>query len=334
MLQFRNNAAAALAIALPSDSGDPAYGTCTVVADGSQLTFGGDFPQLGTLTHASMPGQYEIVRLQSRSDAVFVCERSLENTVPLDWPVGTKLEARVTAGMLERFPQIEAGFLDAKDGARFALKGYPAVMLHTTQMLSGATSFNRNGQTPSVVGVSPFVDLGVPPAWTAGNYRHGDVVVPSTPDGAQYWLCSNSDMSVHVGAEPEFAGPGVNVPVDPADETLGYMVAMAMPLDFLVRFAGVRLVVEEVGFISRSVTAGDVPSVSIGSDLDSGSPNPTRYANNVALSQIAGDNHVHRIPIAVGGQLIDTLKFKVETAATGGKFAGRFYWRGFFVQSE
>ena len=332
MLQFRNNAGAATAAILPADSGDPSYGTITVVADGSEASFGSTYPQLATVAHATMPGQYEIVRLLSRSSAVFTCERGVDDTNPLEWPVGATLEARVTAGMLDLFPQIDGGFMDAKHGAKFAIAGTPALMRSATQMLASATDFHRNGFGVAIAGVSPYVDLGVPPTWASGNYYHGDVVAPTTPDGAQYWHCTNQDMAVFVSTEPAFAGPGTNVPIDAADLSLGYMVAMAVPLDFIVRFDSVQLVIEEVGFIARAVTAGDVPSVSIGSDLDAGAPNPTRYANNVALSQITGDNCVHRIPVAAGGQLIDTLKFKVETAATGGKFAGRFYWRGFFVE--
>lgn len=332
MLKFSNNALAVLENTLPSDGGDPAYTTFTAVEDGSELTFGGAFPQLATLVHGSLPGVFEIVRLLSRSGAVFTCERGLEETTPQDWPVGTKVEARVTAGLLGTFPQMERGFLDSNDGTLFAAKGFPAVMRNSVQMLSSYTNFHRSGNTMAAAGVSPYVDLGVPPTWTAGNYLHGDVVVPTTPDGAQYWHCTNSDMAVYVGTEPEFMGPGANVPIDSADESLGFVVGMAAPLDFNVRFSGVLLVVEEVGFISRSVTAGDVPSVSIGSDLDASASNPTRYANNVALSQITGEKCIHRIPVTGGGQLVDTLKFKVETAATGGKFAGRFYWRGFFLE--
>jgi len=334
MLQFQNNAAAVLQNALTDNSGDPGFSVITVVDDGSQFSFGGTYPQLATLAHGSRPGESEIVRLLSSSNAVFQCARGQEGTTPVDWPAGTKMEARVTAEMLKLFVQSENGFLGspAQGSEVFSMLGFPAIKRNSTQMLSGSTAFHRGGNSPAAVGASPYVDLGVPSAFVAGNYLHGDVVVPTTPDGAQYWVCTNSDMAVNIAAEPLFAGPGGNVPIDEADPSLGYMVSLATPLDFSVRFSGVLLVVEEVGFISRAFTAGSVPSVSIGSDLDSSASNPTRFANNVALSQITGEKCIHRIPVNGGGQLVDTLMFKVETAATGGKFAGRFYWRGFFVE--
>lgn len=338
MLKFRNNAEAVLADAMTDDSGAPGYGTILVVDDGSAEAFAGEGPQLATLMNATMPGLFEVVKIISRTGAEFTVERGLEG--PSDaaavqaWPAGTSLSARVTASMLESFFQVDKGFFAAPaEGAeRFAAIGYPTIKRHSTQMLSSPTVYHRGGTAMPAAGASMYVDLGVPPPWSAGNFIHGDVVAPTTPDGCQYWACTNSEGSVSIGAEPAFAGSGTGALIDPSDVSKGYMIAMDTPIEFNVRFEGVHLVVEEVGFIARTVNAGDVPLVSIGSDLDFGSPNPTRFANNVALSQITGDNSIHRIPIAAGGQLVDTLTFKVETSATGGQFAGRFYWRGFFVE--
>lgn len=336
MLQFRNNAGTVLAGALTDDSEAPGFSTIVVVDDGSAYAF--TTSQLATLANAAMPGMYEVVKILSVSGAEITVQRGYESTDDAGpvhaWPVGTSLTGRVTASMLKAFLQIERGFFgsNAQEADRFAALGYPAIKRQSIQMLSNPTAYHRGGNAMPAAGASMYVDLGVPLAWSAGNLLHGDVVAPTTPDGCQYWACTNRDGSVGIITEPVFAGPGVNVPIDPSDLSKGYMVAMDSPIDFNVRFENVLFVVEEVGFIARTVNAVDVPVVSIGSNMDASSPNPTRYANNVALSQITGDSHIHRIPVAAGGQLVDTLTFKLETAATGGQFSGRFYWRGFFVE--
>ena len=58
-----------------------------------------------TLTHDSMPGEYEIVLMNYRSEKFFEAFRAQEGTLAKAWPVGTKVSANVTAGMLESFLQ-------------------------------------------------------------------------------------------------------------------------------------------------------------------------------------------------------------------------------------
>ncbi|MXN31496.1 hypothetical protein [Delftia sp. CH05] len=338
---FSNNAETALASALTSDSGDPGYGT--IVTTGAGLDGfanpSGTRSLRATITDATMPGQWEVVTIRQIDGVNLIVDRGVElpwdASGPMDWPAGAKVSVRVTAGMLETFVQMQPNgfFGPALSGAdRFAALGYPALKKAWPQPLASASSFHRAGNGMSIVGGSMFVDLGTPPAWAAGNILHGDVVLPATPDGCQYWACTNQDSPVYADAAPDFQGAGTHVPLNPDNLALGYWVPVPMPVSLLVRLQGVRIVVEEVGFIASVVTASSPPTVSIGTDLDSSDPRPTRFANAVGLSQITGGGESHRIPIAVGGQLSNALTFRVDTLAAGGQFAGRFYWRGFYVE--
>ena len=339
---FSNNAETVLASALTSDSGDPGYGT--IVTTGAGLDGfanpSGTRSLRATITDATMPGQWEVVMIRQIDGVNLTVDRGVELPWdaggPMAWPAGAKVSVRVTAGMLEAFVQMQPNgfFGPALSGTdRFAALGYPALKKAWPQMLSSPTlNWHRAGNGMPIVGGSMFVDLGTPPAWAAGNILHGDVVVPAVADGCQYWACTNQAGAVYAGTTPDFQGAGTHVPLDPANLALGYWVPVPMPVNLLVRLEGVRIVVEEVGFIASVVTATAPPTVSIGSNLGSSDPRPTRFANAVALSQITDGGESHRIPVALGGQLSNALTFRVDTPATGGQFAGRFYWRGFYVE--
>lgn len=347
MFLFSNNARTTLADALTDDSGDPDYGTITAVADDSadtfQSSFGGN-SQLGTLSHPSMPGVWEVVKILARSGPVFTVERGFE--LPTDvavqaWPAGSVLEARVTAATLRSAPQSHDGFLSLGDSnpeiASYQLRALKtpvgvvrAFPLMLDAPLDGATA---TASALAVVGTSHFLDLGVPQTWAFGSYQHGDVVIPTTPNGVQYFACTNNQASYSVPSEPAFVDATSCPPLNADVPAPGFWIPTAMPIDIEMAASGAGFfVVEEVGFICAEKTSSTAPVVSIGSDLNGSSPDATRYADNVALSQITGDGFIHRIPVADGGQLVNALKFKVETAATGGVFRGRFYWRGFFVE--
>ena len=355
MLLFTNNANATIASPLALDV---AATTITLVDDGAVLRFHpwiglptGNV-QLATLTHPTMPGQHEVVMITAVSGLTLTVQREYEGTMSA-WPAGSTLSARVTARTLERFPQRndegkiedigargiaygQAANLgpDARDSDSIALfgnsrvansiqlSGFPTLQLTRTD---GPEGGDINLSFDSVGGTDP-VDLGQAATWSAGAKRRGSVVVPTTPNGFQYWpdIKSVGDESISSPTEPAFAGGSPVV--------LSDVVWNATPIPVVVtttRFYS--LVVTEVGFIAHVKTATTAPSVSIGTLADN-----TRFANNVALSQITGSGHIHRIPITSGGALVsnDRLQFSVDTAATGGRFLGRFYWRGFIVETD
>lgn len=280
------------------------------------------------------------------------------------WPAGTKLSARITAGTLNALQtgdgmitrpgsivmdvtaqdyQSQAAANDwslvfsgrANRGFAVQLSAYRMLLMENAvikdQYYPADQDFNMS--SPSVGGTFP-VDLGVPPAWAPSTYYpRGAVIVPTTPDGNQYWaeLDRVDESSLWTaGTEPSWVpDPVTNGVEDGFDPNInrGRWRATAMPINF-GQSLFYPLVVTEVGFIAHKVTATTTPSISIGTAAD-----PTKFAANVALSQITGDGCVHRIPITTGGVMTRDLHYKVDTAATGGQFLGRFYWRGFFVDT-
>lgn len=382
-LLFSNNAETTLAEAITFLS----QTSLVAVSDGSADMFRSPQSavppgfQLATLTHPSVPGDYEIVRITARAGNVFTVERAVEAIVITEegpqpegmreqgharlWPIGTKLSARVTAGTLEALRSGDGMITrpgsivmdvsspdyrsQAAAGGEWSLVFAGRANVSSVVQLSAYHLLlmenavikdyydpayqDTNMSSPSVGGTF-HVDLGVPPVWAPSTYySRGMVVVPTTPNGKQYWaeLDRVDEGSLWTGStEPSWVpDPVTNGVEDGFDQNInrGRWRPTAMPIDFGQSLFH-PLVITEVGFIAHKVTATTTPSISIGT-----AANPTKFAANVALDQITGDGCVHRIPITAGGVLTRDLRYKVDTAATGGQFLGRFYWRGFFVDT-
>ena len=385
-LLFSNNAEAVLTNEIYP--GDEVF---LVVSDGSENMFRSPQlasppgAQLATLTHPSHPGEYEVIRITSRTGNEFTVERGVERINALSdhpeidnpenmtgqgaaryWPAGTKMSARVTAGTLaavatgqgvvSRENSVILGVSVAADeyktgavsssqspyslvfegrsrvGNAIQLSGFPVLQLENFAIRNyyGTQSIEKNMSYPSIGGSFP-VDLGAPQTFSApASYARGSVVVPTTPNGFQYWLEIDSiDVSqVEPAAEPDWEDTdeySLAVEVTYSGNAARWRPT-AMPIEFEQNTYH-PLVITEVGFIAHKVTATTPPSVSIGTAAV-----PGRFASNVALSQITGDGCIHRIPITTGGVFARELHFKLDTAASGGQFLGRFYWRGFFVE--
>ena len=333
---FSNNAEAKLASPLTSGAT-----TLTAVADGGADSFGlptNGQAQLATVTNPGTPGVHEIVLITGRSGNVFTVERGQEDTVAAAWPAGSDVSARVTAGMLRTFPQRLNGFLHTRmenpeSPDVFAFGDYLTLPRRRASATDGYYHGLHDGSLGAeIIGTSAPCDLGEAGTWNIGPHNHGAVVVPSTPDGFQYWLDMPPGINEsYTSTPPTFNG--ASAPTVAAHSSLGpvgFWIPTVLPVALSARFAnGLRLVVTEVGFIADLVTAITTPSVSIGADGAA-----ARFANAVALGQLTGNNTIHRIPIAAGGALAQELQFAVTTAATGGQVRGRFYWRGFFVDTN
>lgn len=349
---FSNNAETTLAAALDADAGDINMQVASATL--FQVIGAGDGNiQLATLTHPDLAGLYEVVAIVETDGVNWTVVRETEGAVQA-WPIGTKVEARITANMLGTFLQRDPDtgrVSNPNGGGSFALSGSVAGDAKSTAslvfggasrvansiQLSGrpylqltrsddGSSIDYNLSYESVGGSIP-VDLGSAATWAAGDYYRGSVVVPTVPDGYQYWLAISSpdDSLSNDATEPAFDGLGGG-----AASAAGWWFPTVLPIDFTTEnFVG--LMVTEVGFIAHVATASGLPSVSIGTPT-----NATRFANNVSLSQITAGGMVHRIPLSGGGALLNSepLRFKVDTAATGGRFLGRFYWRGFFIETN
>lgn len=345
---FSNNAEAILANLLPSSSGHPDYNTIVITDANDGDTFVHpaevvDGSQLATLTHPSLPGIYEVVRITQHPFGTtdFTVERGYElGDWPVQaWPVGTKMQARITAKMLQTFPQQDSSgkvvFVGNMSGGNdFAYGNLPVLRDRLGRPTNGFSPMSQDTLfAPEVVGGSFAMDLGVAVTWSSATRYYGLAVVrPPTPDGFQYWLDLKPDeYGSQTNVTPAFDGntsPAVAHDGNaPGNKDVGFWVPTALPIDVSASFDGnSKLVVTEVGFMAREVTAGSTPMVSIGT-----SDEPTKFVNNQALSQITGSNQVHRFPVTVGGAMVSSLRYVVNTAATGGVFRGRFYWRGFFL---
>lgn len=64
-----------------------------------------DRAQPVTLTHDSLPGEFEIAYVNLRNGKLFEVFRAQDGTTAKAWPTGTKVSANVTAGMLASFLQ-------------------------------------------------------------------------------------------------------------------------------------------------------------------------------------------------------------------------------------
>lgn len=357
--QFSNNAETTLAATF-TDSTD----TSMVVSgdDTAEGTFAAFLSsgQPATLTHASFPGMYEVVLITGQAGTTFTVVREYEGAAQ-EWPIGTLVSARITAKVLDYFLQRDpqTGAVSAPVGATSAtsvllgggaistdvrdsnalvvggrsriidgvqLSGWNTLQLLRSQ--SGAGVFDSNFANESVGGSIP-VDLGVADAWDDDTARgRSAVVAPTTPDGNQYWLDItdvNASGVSSVTGEPTWNTTGATPVGDSAS-----WYPTALPVD--ISTGELRnVLITEVGFIAYKYTAAAPPVVDIGTDAA-----PMRFADSVTLSQITGDGCVHRIPLTTGGPMVvgEGLRFRVDTAASGGRCMGRFYWRGIFVELD
>lgn len=328
---FANNAETTLAVALDDT---PGVTTMTVTEDDTANGTSAAFPEFtiddaaiiqATLTHSTNAGLYEVVEIQARAGADFTVRRGVEGTI-LTWPIGTLISARNTAKIMGTMLQSdpETGVIGNYDGTGFLqFAGTPRIQLFRSTGL-GAADADYVVTPESWVGTIP-VDLGTALTWSTGNFSRGSVVRPTTPDGNQYWLeiPEPSDTTSADATEPTW---GVTAP-----STNGIWHRTAQPVDITSGFLSTVLITE-VGFIAHKYSASTPASVSIGTNTDA-----TRFVNNESLSQITADGSVHRFPLTAGGLMVPTggsLKFKVETAASGGRCLGRFYWRGIFIETN
>lgn len=333
LLLFANNAETTLATGI-AGSGGPVAITIEVTGDDTDhgtfagfgaLSLDSQNTLLVTLTHEDNLGQYEVLQVTGITGTDFDVLRGVEGEV-LAWPAGTLISARLTAGALAQVAQtspetgvmVPGSFTDT-----FQFGAWPTMQLLRQQGLA-PTDYEPVVTPESWQGSIP-VDLGTPVTWSATNFYRGSVVRPTTPDGSQYWL--------------DIADPFDTQSLDSVEPTWGTTAPSAkgtwhetvMPVD--ISSGELRnVLITEVGFICHKYSASSPPSVSIGTAAA-----PTRFVNNQSLSQMASPGgRVHRFPLATGDAMVtgEALKFKVDTAASGGRCLGRFYWRGIFIQTN
>lgn len=349
--RFSNNAVGTLASAL-----DDVETTVALVSEAGAARFAalgvGDF-QRATITNPATPEAFEIVRITANDGLSLTVERGNDGTTAAAWPAGSKISARVTAGMLD---DLASSGLQADDryGRQFKTAGAGLVVNGRADLsddvvqLGGYNMLQKYGAAPTEVygmgrfwqdknmahesvGGSPFVDLKDAAAYTwapNGDYPDGSIVAPPTPDGFLYLFQSLDWRSTQTTTLPGFNGSGYPVDALGADNAVvGQWLPLPTPLAFTLGFTGLvgGIVLSEVGFICTEHGAGTAPVVSIGTN-----ETPTSLVNSVALSQIAGAGQVHRFPVNPAGAPLMEIKFTLNTPSDA-MFYGRFYWRGFFL---
>ena len=360
MFGFVNNGASTLTQALTADAGDT-----TLFTDGDAwFSFGNGSRLKVTLTHSSLPDQIEILTIESHIDTgEFSIARASEAVggvqEPFAWPIGTAVEARLTAAMLDAFVQAndghmainslyasdqvqsevfqtgQASFKGDSDGG-VSITGFPAMGIFPQALPSSSGDIDP-ALGREVVGASVLVNLGAVPTWVSGNdYSALSIVKPSVADGFQYLFSTLKQGETTRATAMPFDGLGGAVEAF-YDDTQEYQSGMWVPIEMPVKVSQYvgspqsRLFVPtELGFVCFNHGGGASPSVSIGTDT-----NPTLLVNNQPLSQITGPNTIHRFPISGGGQMLDgVIRFALSSAEATGAFVGRFYWKGFFVSPK
>ena len=341
---FSNNAEGVLAQSSGLDS------TLVLAARGKfhPLDEGGF--QRATITNADTPNQVEIVKILSWAGATATVERDVEGGTGgtgYDWPAGSKVSARVTAGMLERAPQtthwysvggdsnvVEFGVRPQSGLSPKTLSVRNPFSIRAVQSLpidaANTAPADMAGMPRAIetVARSLVVSLSSPQAHNpATGYYPGDIVVPAVSDGYQYILLGDSSVNPYdvggaVGAVT-FSGDGYTQIV--AYDSESKVAGLWSPVQTPARIEGpVHDVVSEVGFVTIVAEATTAAYISVGTTADE-----TAYINNLAIPLTAGG--VLRAPVPAGIQNGNDLVFKVVTEATGGRLHGFFYARGFDV---
>lgn len=335
---FSNNAVTTLAAGI-SDSAT----TITLTSDTAFASVGsGGLVQALTITDPANVLPPEVVYATDIPSAgQRTVSRGEDGTAAQTWSSGAVVSARVTAGMLENFAQVDDGALVIDPSGHIGrnwlgpdavqVGGYPVLQLVRSN-LGGSSNFADANLSREIVGGTLHLNLGTVATWTSGTYYPGHaVVVPPVPDSRQYCFePSASAAASQTTTTPSFTPDDSCSALDGADE-VGKWVSInpaALEQGISAVPGNKVLVVTEVGFVCTSYGGGSAPVVSIGADSS-----PTRFASGVALSQITAAGHIHRIPVSAGGAACEyKLTFSLVTPSSG-DFRGRFYWKGFLLET-
>lgn len=334
---FSNNAVTTLAAGISNSATEI---TLTSDAAFAYVGTGGPVQALTITDPAGVQSPEVVYATDTPSAGQRTVLRGQDGTTAQTWGSGALVSARVTAGMLENFAQVDDGALVLDPSGHIGrnwlgpdavqVGGYPVLQLARSN-LGGSSNFADANLSREIVGGTLTLNLGATATWASGvTYGPHSVVVPPTPDSRQYCY------------EPLAAGAPSNTTTTPSftpDDSCSaldgaYEVGQWVSINPAALEQGISsapgdkaLVVTEVGFLCSAYGSGSAPVVSIGADSS-----PTRFASSVALSQITAAGHVHRIPITNGGATCEYgLTFSLVTPSSA-DFRGRFYWKGFFIE--
>lgn len=280
-----------------------------------------------TLTHESVPGVFEIVYVKAiEGNVLHVHQRGAEGTGWLFWPVGTKVSANITEGMLQHFaqqdgstatlkPETRSIFLSGApadlDGEETDLVGYGSFLFMARSPLRELLQFNAYPILHPVPSIKPHsrwnykdhgaglsheasgnsypVDIGEPPTWVAGRLSHGAVCLPVTPNGYQYWF----DKLIETGSSWNFsAETEPDFYTDPSA-----VIEMRRDIDgdeFMGKFVPTPMPVVQILMFKHSMIPTEVGFCGVVDQGVTQMPvisvgsydDPTKYVNAVSLSSL------------------------------------------------
>lgn len=271
--------------------------------------------------------------------------RGQEGTTAFEWDAGSKVDCRVTAGLLDgaraniafsaRTFAATIGFSENFKALNYSLQGKKGFeLIPNSWAVGGLPALAQSGGddafqkffSSSVEGVgdSVAVELGVAPDYDSNQAYYPGAIVRNPEAPHQLFAASRSTL---LGGPKPALGQGnwteVEVDADGGIFRIGFLPGMDDP--------DVWFYPSEIGFICEAHSATSVPTVSAGALTAAGAViSKTNLVNAVALTGIDGSHQ--RIVLATNiRQGVKGLIFSLDAAATGGSFRGRFYWKGLFV---
>ena len=353
MLQesYFNNAGFALAGGI--SAADTVISSAITMPEAGLIEGGGRF-NLTSFARATLvnPDQRDaveivfIVKINEFEKTVEVL-RGQEGTTALDWNLGTRLECRITAGMLNVARarssfSANKGALSINFGDNLRVYSYAAgapngqSLIANSWGIGGAPVLAQAGgdeagfmlMCSSVEGVgnSAAVELGVARDYESTKSYYPGSIVKSTEAPFKVFSASRS-MRLGPGIPKPALGEEywseVSEDADGGMARVGFQDGWDDPDTWFYP--------SEIGFICEDYAATSTPTVSVGELNASGAVvSKTNLVNAVPLTAIDGSHQ--RIVLATNIKKgIRGMIFSIDTAAAGGTFRGRFYWKGLFV---
>lgn len=278
--------------------------------------------------------------------------RGREQTVAQAWPAGAVLECRVTAGMLDQLAastlidcynlqSISIAYGENIKATNPKTDAYE--LIPNSWAIGGSPVIPESGNNYWIpicrsvegVGASISVELGVPPDFDpAATYYPGAVVRDPNPPHGIYlrsnWVVPGQEIQPLDAPDGGGGRPPPWGKVTP-DADGGILRAY---LEAGYDDTDAWFYPSEIGFICDQHSATSTPTVSVG-EVDSAGElvSLTNLVNAAPLTAIDGAHQ--RIVLATHiKQGVKGLIFSIDTAAAGGSFKGRFYWKGLFISSN
>lgn len=275
--------------------------------------------------------------------------RGREQTTAQAWPAGAALECRVTAGMLDQLSSstlidynLQSISIAYGENVKATNPENDACELIPNSWAIGGSPVIREcgnnywiPMSVSVegVGASVSVELGVPPDFNPEvAYYPGAVVRDPNPPHDTYlrsnWVIKGQEVQ-DLDATAGFRPPPWSKATPDAD---GGIVRSYLEAGY--DDSDAWFYPSEIGFICDQHSATSTPTVSVGEVDGAGElVSLNNLINAAPLTAIDGAHQ--RIVLATHiKQGVKGLIFSIDTAAVGGSFKGRFYWKGLFISSN